>query len=86
MQKKLIKAIVYSQRNCPGCDSAKALLRQRDIQIEERMVGDGWTKQQLLEHLPGVRSVPQVVINGTHVGGLKELQEVLQKNMLDWAW
>ena len=88
MQPNSINAVVYSQKNCQGCDAAKALLRQYEFNVEERMLGTGerWTKQDLLSHLPGVRSVPQIIIGDTHVGGLKELQEVLAKGVLDWNW
>ena len=86
MQPNSINAIVYSQKNCQGCDTAKALLRQYEFNIEERMVGpnERWTKQDLLSHLPNVRSVPQIIIGDVHVGGLKELKEALAKGVLDW--
>lgn len=88
MQPKSTNAIVYSQDNCQGCETAKALLRQYNFNVEERMLNatGPWTKKTLLEHLPGVRSVPQIVIGDTHVGGLKELQEALRKGVLDWTW
>lgn len=88
MPPNLTNAVVYSQPNCPGCDAAKALLRQYEFNVEERMLSSAgpWTKQTLLAHLPNVRSVPQVIIGDTHVGGLKELQEVLAKGVLDWNW
>lgn len=88
MQPNSINAIVYSQTNCQGCDTAKALLRQHNINVEERMLSSTgpWTKKTLLEHLPGVRSVPQILINDKHIGGLAELQKALSSGVLDWTW
>ena len=72
-----MKAVVWSKYNCPYCDQAKALLSQRGIVFEERKIGDGWSKEELLEEIPHARSVPQIIINGKHLGGFNELKEYL---------
>jgi glutaredoxin 3 len=46
--------------------------------IEERKIGDGWTKEQLLESVPDARSVPQVFLDGAYVGGINELKRKLR--------
>jgi glutaredoxin len=61
-------AIVWSKYHCPYCDQAKALLKQRNISFEERKIGDGYTKEELLEAIPTARTVPQIVINGNLIG------------------
>jgi glutaredoxin len=76
MQSK--NSIVYSQPNCAGCVAVKALLTSKGYAVEERVLGNGWTKEQLYADAPNVRSVPQVLINGTLVGGLKEVQEFVR--------
>lgn len=83
-----LNAIVYSQDNCQACETAKALLRQHNIEVEERKLSQQgpWTKKTLLEHLPQVRSVPQILINNKHIGGLPELQKAIGEGVLDWAW
>jgi glutaredoxin 3 len=58
----MTKAIVWSKYHCPYCDQAKALLKQKDIPFEERKIGDGWTKEELLEAIPTARTVPQIFI------------------------
>jgi glutaredoxin 3 len=73
-----MKAIVWSKYQCPYCDQAKALLTQKGIQFEERKIGDGWTKEDLLEAVPTARSVPQIFLNEELVGGFTELQKHLQ--------
>jgi glutaredoxin len=74
-----MKAIVWSKYQCPYCDQAKALLRQKGIQFEERKIGDGWTKEDLLESVPTARSVPQIFIDEELVGGFTELKARLEK-------
>ena len=56
--------IVWSKYNCPYCDQAKALLKDRRIPFEERKIGDGYTREELLEAVPNARTVPQIIING----------------------
>lgn len=75
----MINAIVYSKYNCPYCDQAKALLKQKGIQIEERKIGDGYTKEDLLEAVPNARTVPQIFIDEKLVGGFTELKELLSR-------
>ena len=69
-----MKAIVWSKDACPYCVQAKALLTQKGIEFEERKIGDGWTKEQLLESVPDARSVPQIFLDGELVGGFTELR------------
>lgn len=72
-----MKAIIWSKYNCPYCDQAKALLKQKGIAFEERKIGDGYTKEDLLEAVPTARSVPQIFINEELVGGFTELRTKL---------
>jgi glutaredoxin len=76
-----MKAIVWSKYNCQHCDQAKALLDQQGIEFEERRIGDGWTKEQLLESVPSARSVPQIFVNNQLVGGFTELQKYIKENV-----
>ena len=73
-----MKAIVWTKYHCPYCDQAKALLKQKGIPFEERKIGDGYTKEALLEAVPGARTVPQIFINGQLVGGFTELRKLFE--------
>jgi len=52
---------------------AKSLLSQKGISYEERKIGDGYTKEDLLESVPSARTVPQVFLNGELIGGYTDL-------------
>ena len=67
--------IVWSKYHCPYCDQAKALLTQKGITFEERKIGDGWTKEELLEAIPTARTVPQIILEGELIGGFTELKK-----------
>lgn len=73
-----MKAIVWSKYHCPYCDQAKALLTQRGIPFEERKIGDGYTKEELLEAVPNARTVPQIFLDNTLIGGYTELRQHLK--------
>ena len=69
-----MKAVVWSKYHCPYCDQAKALLTQKGIAFEERTIGDGYSKEDLLEAVPTARTVPQIFLDEELVGGFTELK------------
>lgn len=70
-----MKAVVWSKNQCPFCDQAKALLKQKGIEFEEKKIGDGYTKEDLLESVPTARTVPQIFLDGNLIGGFTELKK-----------
>ena len=74
-------AVLWSKYFCPYCDQAKALLKSKGIQFEEKKIGDGYTKEELLEAVPTARTVPQIFIDGELVGGFTELKKKLTESI-----
>lgn len=74
-----MKVVIWSKYQCSQCEQAKAFLGQRDIAFEERKIGDGYTKEDLLEAVPSARSVPQIFINDQLVGGFTELKKYIEE-------
>ena len=70
-----MKAIIWSKPLCPFCDKAIHELKKAGAVIEIRKIGEGWTKEQLLEDVPNARSVPQIIIDGKLIGGYTELMK-----------
>lgn len=75
-----MKAIVWSKDQCPYCDQAKALLKSRNIEFEERNIMRDWTREQLLEAVPNARTVPQIFLDNELVGGFTELRTKLTES------
>ena len=73
-----MKAIVWSKDHCTFCDQAKNLLKMKGIEFEEKKIGHGYTKEQLLEAVPTARTVPQIFIDEQLIGGFTELKTHLQ--------
>jgi glutaredoxin 3 len=74
-----MKAIVWSKYHCPFCDKAKALLKMKGVEFEERKIGDGYTKEELLEAVPNARTVPQIFIGDQLIGGYTELEKYFKE-------
>jgi len=72
-----MKAVMYTKDQCPYCDQAKRLLSSRGIEFEERNINRGFTREQLLEAVPGARTVPQIFLDDKLVGGFTELRQLL---------
>jgi glutaredoxin 3 len=75
--------IMYTTRVCPFCVRAKALLNAKGIEFEERTVELSPEGRQLLIDLSGRRTVPQILINDTPIGGFEELAALNRSGELD---
>ena len=73
-----MNAVVWSSVGCVWCDKAKALLETKKIAYEERKIGSGYKKEDLLEAVPNARTVPQIFLDGEYIGGFDQLAIKLQ--------
>lgn len=74
---------MYTTQVCPFCQRAKALLKQRGVQqIEEIRVDLDADQRDRMIQETGRRTVPQIFIGGTHVGGCDDLVALDQKGGL----
>lgn len=76
-EKSTIKAVVWSQEPCAWCDAAINFLTAKGYDVEVRKIGNGYTKKDLIDVVPNARSVPQIFIDGNHIGGFNELKGLL---------
>ena len=74
---------MYTTEVCPFCIRAKALLKQRGVaEIEEIRVDLDPAERGRMMTLTGRRTVPQIFIGPTHVGGCDELMALDQRGGL----
>lgn len=73
-----MKAIIWSKYDCQFCEQAKKLLESKQVEYEERKIGDGWTKEDLLEQVPTARSVPQIFLDDRLIGGFDSLKKYFE--------
>ena len=74
---------MYTTQVCPYCQRAKALLQQRGVaQIEEIRVDLNPAERDTMVQITGRRTVPQIFIGDTHVGGCDDLVALDQRGGL----
>lgn len=65
---------IFSSDSCPYCQRAKSLLRERGVTQWEEVVVDGKPDvRAAMAQQVGRTSVPQIFINGQHIGGCDDL-------------
>lgn len=80
----MAEIIVYSGPQCPYCVKAKALLARKGVAFTEYNVkADEQRYQEMLARANGRRTIPQIFINGTHVGGCDDLHALDAQGKLD---
>ncbi|MFZ5521036.1 MAG: glutaredoxin 3 [Pseudomonadota bacterium] len=74
---------MYTTLVCPYCQRAKMLLKQRGVeQIEEIRVDLDPAQRATMMEITGRRTVPQIFIGSTHVGGFDDLSALDQRGGL----
>ena len=74
---------MYTTQVCPFCIRAKALLKQRGVErIEEIRVDLDPAQRATMMEITGRRTVPQIFIGDTHVGGCDDLVALDQRGGL----
>ncbi len=80
----MAKVELYTTPLCPYCRRALALFKRRGVEV---INVDLWLhpgrREEMLERSKGARTVPQVFINGRHVGGSDELAALEERGELD---
>ena len=78
------KIDIYTKFGCGYCARAKRLLGEKGVEYNEYDVTMGGEKKdEMLERAPGARTVPQIFIGDTHVGGSDELHALERDGKLD---
>ena len=74
---------MYTTQVCPFCQRAKMLLKQRGVTlIDEVRVDLDPAQRDTMVQITGRRTVPQIFIGDTHVGGCDDLMALDQRGGL----
>ena len=75
---------IYTTPICPYCVRAKSLLKKKGVEAEEIDVFmDMQAREEMESQSGGARSVPQIFIGDTYVGGCDELYALEREGKLD---
>jgi glutaredoxin 3 len=83
MECPLAEVEIYTRMMCGYCVRAKRLLAMRGVDYKEISIdGDQASRATMIERAHGRTTVPQIFINGKHVGGCDDLFEMEQDGKL----
>lgn len=75
---------IYSTPWCPFCIAAKRLLDRKGVAYEDTDVsGNAQLRQEMMQRANGRYTVPQIFIDGVHVGGCDDLHALDRAGKLD---
>jgi len=80
----MAEVTIYTTMMCPYCHRAKSLLSKKGVAFNEIDVGmDADKRAEMEKRANGGYTVPQIFINGTHVGGCDDLHALDRAGKLD---
>ena len=79
----MAKVQIYTTPICPYCHAAKALLADKGVDYVEKSVVDPEARALMVERAHGRRTVPQIFIGDTHVGGYDDMAALDRQGRLD---
>ncbi|MCA1652676.1 MAG: glutaredoxin 3 [Sphingomicrobium sp.] len=75
---------IYLKTTCPYCMRAQHLLRQKGVEAQEYVVDHGGSKkEEMVRRAKGRTTVPQIFIDGRHIGGCDDLMALERNGKLD---
>ena len=80
----MAKVEIYTGMLCGFCSAAKRLLKEKGVDFEETDVSfNSAKKQEMLARANGSHTVPQIFIDGEHIGGCDDLYALDSSGKLD---
>ena len=77
------KVLMYTTAVCPYCQMAERLLRAKGVEVEKVRVDLEPTRRAEMMEKTGRRTVPQIYVGETHVGGYDDLAALDRAGKLD---
>ena len=79
----MAEIIMYTTGYCPYCSRARGLLQQKGIEFTDIRVDDNPELRAEMEEKSGRHTVPQIFINGQHIGGCDDMFALEEQGKLD---
>ncbi|CAM3758789.1 glutaredoxin 3 [Rahnella bruchi] len=79
----MAKIEIYTKATCPYCHRAKALLNSKGVSFDEIAIDGDAEKREKMIARSGRSTVPQIFIDGQHVGGCDDLHALDARGGLD---
>ncbi len=77
------KVEIYTTQWCPYCHAAKSLLDEKGVRYDEVDADDPAVRLEMVQRANGRRTVPQIFVGETHVGGYDDMAALDRGGQLD---
>ncbi len=78
------KVTIYSGDPCPYCAAAKALLKTKNVEIQEFDIWkDAAKAKEMIQRTNGAKTIPQIFVEDHYIGGNEQLQDANRSGELD---
>lgn len=74
---------IFTGANCGYCERAKALLTSKHLPYTEFDIASHDNRSEMLQRLPRAKTIPQIFIDGSHIGGCDDLVLLASRGGLD---
>jgi len=79
----MAKVEIYTTQWCPYCNAAKSLLKEKGVDYSEVDAESPDVRAAMMQRANGRRTVPQIFIGETHVGGYDDMAALERRGQLD---
>jgi len=79
------EVVIWTNRGCPACVRAKSFFDSKKINYDEKKLSSNPSIQRAFAlATKGAKSIPQIFIDGEHIGGFDDLQNLQKRGELDY--
>lgn len=72
-----MKIEIFSTPQCSYCNQAKEILDRRGVTYSDFDISDPKHREELLRRLPRAKAIPQIFVDGDHIGGYEDLRQLV---------
>jgi glutaredoxin len=70
---------IWGKSACPSCTKAKMLAETRGLDFVYKQLDVDFTRDEVLEMFPGARTFPQIIADGSAIGGYEQFVEYVKQ-------
>lgn len=73
---------IWGKDSCPNCNKAQMFCATRGLEYTYKKLDRDFTREEVMDKFPGEKVLPQVIINGKHVGSYDKMVTYIEQMIL----
>lgn len=70
---------IWGKPSCPHCEQAKKFCETNNLGYIYKQLDVDFTREEVFENFPGARTFPQIIVNGSKIGGWDKLRSYIEE-------